>query len=699
MGEQRRRGIAVVLVVTLLATPLVPTVAAQATVDVTIDGAAVEDGDTVTVTDDPVVDIDIEANESIQSVVVRVDGESRRTFEPGKPTFSERVTLDLDDGEHTVTIVAESVDRQLSATVRKDSNSPKITYTSPFESAGYPSNGEVTITRGNTTLAAGLVDRSGVSEVRIEREYEWTFAGGEERDRETYHIENPGDNVSQPLLFGLGENDLKVEAIDEYGQRRTHDITVRVIDDDDPDIDLDRFERSANGELTVAGTVSDEVKVKSLKYQFEGTGQTNFVLNPTSEEPARERLDAAFEFTADPPDDAESVVLVATDVAGNTREWKVPFDYRGHLVPTVTMDREATGVQGDRIAFAGEVSDSRISRVVVGSIAPDGETIDTLTIHEGAETESVPFRGRIGGASGSTTLVVRVTDVRGGTHREAFEIDTSGLETPTTTSTRVDTGGLETPTATSTRVDNEDATPAAASETPTVTATTTPTPTAGGAQPLLPSGIPTPGLTELVVLGGLLTVIVVVRAAGPEIVTEIGDVVARYGTAGMKTSERYGRVVGRAIGGLVRATERAGAAVRALAAALVSTVGAMSDDQELSQSHDRTDETGDGRDRADGSTTPADNVKTLSMSGLLDLPADELSEHDIEVLVTALDADDPERVVQAANRLGDVATTRPELVAGTGATPRLRDLRMADDEEVRTATTQAVGKFRQAGLL
>lgn len=698
MGEQRRRGVAVALIVILLATPLVPTAAAQATVDVTIDGTAVEDGDSVTVTDDPVVDIDIEANESIQSVAVRVDGDSRRTFEPGKRTFSERVTLDLDDGEHTVTVVAEAVDLRLSATVRKDSNSPKITYTSPFESAGYPSNGEVTITRGNTTLAADLVDRSNVSEVRIEREYEWTFAGGGDRDREVHRIENPGDNVSQPILFGLGENDLKFEAIDEHGQRRTHDITVRVIDDHEPAIDLDRFERSANGELTVAGTVSDEVKVNSLKYQFEGTGQTYFVLNPTSKEPTRERLDAGFEFTADPPEDAESIVLVATDVAGNTREWEVPFDYRGHLEPTITMDREATGVQGDRIAFAGEVSDSRISRVVVDSIAPNGETIDRLTIHEGSETESVPFRGRIGGASGSTTLVVRVTDVRGGTHREAFEIDTSALQATTATSTRVDTSGLETPTATSTRVDDEDAPPGAASETPTVTATATSTPTAGGAQPLLPSGIPTPALTALVVVAGLVTVTVVVRAAGSEIITEIGDVVARYGTAGMKTSERYRRVVGRVIDGLVRATERAGAAVGALAAALLGTV-ADEDDREQSQSHDRTDETRDGRDREDDSATPADDVKTLSMSGLLDLPTDELGEHDIEVLVTALDADDPEKVVRAANKLGDVATTRPELVAGTGATPRLRDLRMADDEEIRTATTQAVGKFRQAGLL
>ena len=104
-------------------------------------------------------------------------------------------------------------------------------------------------------------------------------------------------------------------------------------------------------------------------------------------------------------------------------------------------------------------------------------------------------------------------------------------------------------------------------------------------------------------------------------------------------------------------------------------------------------------DRAHAATADAFFERVSGEWREVDLPADELSEHDIEVLVTALDADDPERVVQAANRLGDVATTRPELVAGTGATPRLRDLRMADDEEVRTATTQAVGKFRQAGLL
>lgn len=454
--DRRHRGrLAVVLVGLLLATVCVPAVMAQVTVDVAVDGTPIRDGETVTVTDDPALTIDVAGSESIESVTVRVDGEVRESFAPNATTFHERITLDLTDGTHTVTVAVEPGAHSLTATVRKDSRAPLVTFTSPFESTGRPPTGEVAIERGDATLAADLDDLSGVREVRIERVYEWRFAGRSRRSLETYRIENPGDNVSQPILFGLGRNELRVEAVDVHGHRRTHEITVWVLDDRPPTIDLDRFERIGD-RLHVAGTVSDEVKVSDLSYLVGRSAQRAFVLNPTSSGPDRARVNARFEFTAPVTDATESITLVAADVAGNTRRWEVPLDYREHLAPTVTVDESATRVRDGGVDVVGSVTDGQVTRVVVESIGPDGTVVDRLTVYDGAATSGVEVRGRVVAAAGETTVVIRAVDADGRDHRASVT-----LATPTATP-------AETPTVTATTVPTRTTTPTPTTATPAV---------------------------------------------------------------------------------------------------------------------------------------------------------------------------------------------------------------------------------------
>jgi hypothetical protein len=484
MEPNRRRDTAVALTVVVLATALVPAVGAQATLTVTVDGTTVGDGDSVTVTDDPEVALELEGDEPIRSVTVRVDGETRQSFAPNATAVSERVTLDLTDGEHEVSVLVDDKER-LTATVVKDSTGPLVTFTSPFESAGTPPNGEAVIYRGNATLAAEFSDLSGVSEVRIERTYESAFAGQSRRDLETYRIENPGDNVSQPLLFGLGENELHVVAIDTHGQQRTHDITVRVLDSQRPVIELNRFERIGT-ELHVAGTVSDNVKVNGLSYRVAGTGQKNFVVNPTSGKPTRSRLAVDFAFTVPVSDRTEGVVLEATDIAENEREWSVPLDYRGHLEPTITIGETRASDGG--VEVDGTVADGQVTQVVVESVGPDGAVVDSRTVYDGSATSRVEVRERLDAASGETTVVIRAVDTDGQTYRESVT-----LATPTPSPTR-------TPTAT-----------------PSPTATTTPTPVAATAtdgagtdgEPTTENGTLSTGLVAvgLLVVGRLLVAV------------------------------------------------------------------------------------------------------------------------------------------------------------------------------------------------
>jgi len=435
MGPTRRRRLAIVLLALGLVTALAPTAVAQPTVEVTVDGTTVRDGGTVTVTDDPVVVVDIEGNESIRSVTIRIDGEPRRSVEPNATNVSERFTLDLTDGNHTMAVVVDGDDR-LTATVRKDSTGPLVTYTSPFQSAGVPPTGAVAIDRAETTLSAELSDLSGVREVRIERIHEWRFAGRARRDVATYRIEDPGDNVSQPLLFGLGRNELHVVAVDVHGQRRTHDITAWLLDNRDPEIELDRFERTGD-DLHVAGTVRDNVKVSSLSYRVGGTAQKRFVSNPTSAEPVRSRLAVDFAFTVPIGDRTETIVLEATDVAGNEVSWSIPLDYRGHLVPTITVADAV--VNGSHVDVAGTVTDGQVTRVVVESVGPDGTVVDSRTIYDGDPTSHVAVEGRVAAADGETTVVIRAVDVDGRDHRASVTLATPvaapGTDAPTATAT------------------------------------------------------------------------------------------------------------------------------------------------------------------------------------------------------------------------------------------------------------------------
>ncbi|AXG08936.1 hypothetical protein [Haloplanus rubicundus] len=446
---RRRRRLAVLSITAVLAAVLAPTATGLVTLDVTVDGTPIRDGGSITVTEDPELGVDVGGDESIESVTIRVDGETRASFEPNTTALSERLTLDLTDGNHTVSVAVAPGNRTLTATVRKDSTGPIVTVTSPFESAVAAPTGQVAIDHGAATLAADLDDPSGVREVRIERVYEWRFGGQSRRSVETYRIENPGDNVSQPILFGHHRNELRIEAVDVHGQRRTYDVVVWVIDEDRPRIALDRVERSG-GRLRVAGTVSDGTKVDSLSYRVGRSAQRTYVLNPTSPEPTRSRVDADFEFTARVGDDAAAVTVVATDVVGNTLLWAVPLDYRGSAAPTMTVDESATRAREGGVEVVGSVVGGWVTTVVVESVDAEGAVVDAVTVYDGAATDDVQVRDRVGAARGATTVVIRAVDVSGESHRASV---TLGASTPT------ETPVASSPTGTPTRTPTVEATP------------------------------------------------------------------------------------------------------------------------------------------------------------------------------------------------------------------------------------------------
>ncbi len=712
------------MIVLLVVSGVAPTVAAAPSLSVTVDGTSVQGGESITVTDDPRIGIEASGDATIESVEVRVDGETRHSFQPGSESFSESPTVDLDDGEHEVTVVAEgSGTTTRTATVVMDSDAPEVSYTSPFTTDRTRPSDTVTIEEADTRIAGELYDRSGVQMVRIERNYEWKFAGQTSRDRTTYRIEDPGENFSRPILFGLGENSLRVELIDVHGQRATHDITVNVVDDTRPSIDIDRFERSGST-LEVAGVVSDNVKVESLGVRT-GSGRKS-VLTETSNEPNPERIAADFEFSTRVSDGAQEITLIATDVAGNTRTWDVPLDYRGHLVPTISIDREATQVRGDSVAVSGTVTDGRVTRVVVETVGPDGSTLSTATVHEGEVTDRVPVRARLPTAEGETTVVVRAVDADGREHEGTLTLDTGGEAATTTTEARATTAAATTaaPSTPAATTAAPDVTAAAVRSDPVslgVASTHLPVPAPVPFPLSIPLPVPFAGsLVVVAVLGLAMAISGVTATEAAESAT--AEDRASAGDAGAATAGRGEGTGGTGAGApgdpqagrrsdprtagqpAESAPETAGhAAGRGTPAS--GPGGRPSDrppgEPPADEPPERPGADGSADDPAgseaagvDGDPEPEpafDVTDHLDVASVADVDAD-----DVATLADRLDADDAERVANAARGLADVAGERPELIAGTEAESRLRDLRLDPDPDVSDAASTAVRRLADA---
>jgi hypothetical protein len=309
----------------VLAVGVGPVAAAGPTVSVAVDGDEVADGGTVSVREDPTVDLSVAANATIESVEVLVDGDVRERFEPGSATFSGTVRLDLASGEHTLEVIAtangtgsENGTTRFEATVVRDGAGPFVGYTSPFETPDFSAPpGSTSVDDGLITLSGDLADDTGVASIRIERRYEYSFAGSQRASRAVYTAEDPGESFTREVLLGNGENDLTITYTDELGNVRIHEFELDVRDTTDPVVNATAPERTTAGSVRVRGLVSDNVKIDTVRIGSFSTA-TTVVLGQTSPEPDRERLSFRLDERIRLSEGRNDILVTATDIAGNT---------------------------------------------------------------------------------------------------------------------------------------------------------------------------------------------------------------------------------------------------------------------------------------------------------------------------------------------------------------------------------------------
>lgn len=399
-------------------------VTAQPSISLSINGEEVSPGATIQTQNDPDLDVSVEANSTIELVEIRIDGERRKGYNPDSESFSETLTLDLDNGEHDLEVIVSAEETEtFEASIVKDSAGPFIEYTNPFQTPDRTSPPDsTTVGEATVTLSGDLIDDTGVESIRIERTFEYDYAG-QEQSREFYEINNPENSFSQELLLGDGENEIKTRYVDELGNIRRHEFSLVVRDQTAPRINLSVPSETGASEVTLEGTVSDNVKIQTITVSTASQGSKEIV-SERSPEPDEDRLSIDIEEAVTLSEGRNEVVVEATDNSGNTETQEFEVVYNRNIAPEIVIDCAQTRFENDQIAVRGHVEQGEITSVTVESIDTEaGDRIDITNVYNGDGTNRVEIDDLLTVAAGETRVRVLVTDSQDDQHEISFTVN------------------------------------------------------------------------------------------------------------------------------------------------------------------------------------------------------------------------------------------------------------------------------------
>jgi hypothetical protein len=498
MGSTAGRLLCCVLIV-VAAVALVPAASVVGATDpaitVTVDGTTVADGERTLVESDPTVGVTVDADRTIRVVSVRVDGTTERRFTPNATSFDESVDLDLQSGDHTLSVVVKTDDVTThEVTVTKDTERPYVAYTAPFETETYaPPPAQATVNRTQVTLAGEFTDVTGVSHLRIVRTVEYEVGSTTRVDRETYDASDLNGSFAEPIFLGIGDNNVTARYHDELGHVREHQFTLTVQDTAPPTLSNLSAVREGPETLRIRGRATDNGQLRSVSISPREDVGTTYLMDPGVGRPDPERRTTRFDSNVSLHPGVTAVVVTATDTSGNAVERTVSV--RRTVAPELRFDRGGTRyVNGSAVVARGVATDGEIVAASVETVDPDtGDVVDLVSIHDGDIVTDLTFERHLEAPDGDDVLVrLRVIDSRGTEHVTTLD-RTLRVETPTATPT-----GTAEPTPTGT------AAPAGTAE---PTATPTPTPSAAGIT------VPLLGVTLPPVLGA--SVALPVPVVGP----------------------------------------------------------------------------------------------------------------------------------------------------------------------------------------
>jgi hypothetical protein len=417
-------GLAVLLSVLLSAGP----VGAQtgATIEVSVNGAPVADGDRVVV---PSANLStsVSANRTIQSVVVLLDDERIHEASPNATEYAVSLDPDFSARSNQVQVLLKDESGTLwthQISVYKDDQAPDIGLAEPFSvSPGYRFPSERSVDGAAITVSGTVEDASNVSDFRLR-----VVGGGR-----SVEVESLSDGAfSLNTTLAPGNNSLILTATDEYGHQAYRSTRLRVTDEAEPSIEP-RDWPSATQTATIRPTIvaTDDVAVDSIRYRIPGqpertalestgrlldAGRTNVTVVPT---------------LTFPREGTYNVTVNVTDTVGNFVEETVSVTYdpvtpAERAKPTVSIDANRSGLYNDSLyRLNATVTDGIVRSVFLAATDSSGRVTQWASIYDGPNVSTVRVERDVPIDPGENEIRLTVTDGLNATHEYTFTVDTA----------------------------------------------------------------------------------------------------------------------------------------------------------------------------------------------------------------------------------------------------------------------------------
>jgi hypothetical protein len=411
----------VCLVVTAVGAGVV--VADTPSLSVTVDGEAASDGGEFVLNRNPDLAIEASATERLDSVVVRINDESVRTFSPNSTSVSEEFVPQLDDNERNTVnvIVRDSAGgvESMQFTITKDGVAPFIGFDSPFESqVGSRPPERVSETESLLTFAGSFEDITGVEILSIQRRHFYTTLGEERVETSNQQVRDPGSSFSTEVFLGYGRNVIEIRMIDRLQNSRVYTIEFDINDRTAPELAVDETPSEIrSNSFVLSGEASDNVQIDEVTYSVEGSIDSATLVVSEGDGANPERRSVPFEQRVDLTPGENVVRVTARDVSGRTSTVRRVVVYNDTVVPRMSITN-ATPADGS-VRFSGFVSQGSFGRVSVETVDPEsGETLDFKPVYDGETTgTNVTFEEQMAAVEdGPTEVVLRVVDREGEEH-------------------------------------------------------------------------------------------------------------------------------------------------------------------------------------------------------------------------------------------------------------------------------------------